>query len=156
MDQADQADQAERNVSGKIMAYMLALQQWQESQGVDRDVDDPMTGKWALSGGGLLEFSSGIFRWYRHGDDLSGDCRSGRYSLTPGILTNSGFILDRGKESTGCFSVYLDYTLDRMGGREKEVDFRGLLFVEQMGSADEAEIYNHRTDARYRATRIDG
>jgi len=147
-------DITERTVDAKILAYVLAVKQWQNAHGVESVVEDPLAGRWALSGGTMMEFDSGVFRWYRHSDDLTGDCRSGSYSLTPGVLLGKSFILDRGGESTTCFSVFLTYVHDRLDGVDRHVDFPGLLSVGQMGSPDSIGIYNHRTDGRYQATRI--
>jgi len=144
----------ERDVMAKTMAYMLALKSWQQTEGVHSHVGDPLLGQWELSDGSLLEFDSGVFTWYRHADDMTGDCRSGAYYMTPGILANRGFILDRRVEATQCFSVFLSYTHDRLNGVDQVVDFRGLLFVDQLGSLDSVGIYNHRTDWRYEATRV--
>lgn len=148
---------AEQEVRLRTLSYMITLREWQETQGVESVipvVSDPLTGQWELSGGGLLEFSSGKFHWYRDADDIEGDYRCGDYSVTPGIMVNAGFVLDRGREFTGCFSVFPHYTHDRTDGRDRSVDYQGVIYVEQMGSSDEIAMYNHRTDDMYRGNRM--
>jgi len=148
-------NQVEQDVMKKIMTYTIALRQWQTENKVESESGDPLLGRWMLSeGGGLLEFCGGDFHWYRDPEDLSGDARWGKYSVTPGVLINTGFILDRGGEATRCFSVFMQYIGERTDGRDMVTDFRGLLFVEQMGRVDELGVYNHRTDTRFLATRV--
>lgn len=147
-------NRAEEDVRAKVLTYLMELSHWQEDQGIEPVIDDPLTGKWRLSGGGMLEFSSGTFRWYRDADDMDGDYRAGTYSVTPGVMVNTGFLLDRGRELTNCYSVFPHYTHDRTDGQDKAVDYQGLYYIEQAGSADDITMYNHRTDGVYKGTRV--
>ena len=143
------------NAMRAVTTYCLELGAWLKSHQVDPLAVDPVEGRWVLSGeGGAIEFSSGIFHWYRDPNDLQGDCYIGTYSFLPGAKLHSGFTLSRAGEGISCFSVTQHYTRDRIDGTETPVDRYGLLFVEQIGSPDAIQIYNHRTDGRYQATRI--
>lgn len=136
-----------------IAAYCLELGAWLNTQSVEKPASDPVEGRWVLPGeGGAIEFSSGIFHWYRDPKDLDGDCYIGSYNILPGIKLNSGFTLSRTGEGISCFSVTQHYMRDRIGGVETPVDRYGLFFVDQIGT-DEIQIYNHRDDSQVVATR---
>jgi len=142
------------NAMQAVAAYCLELGSWLNSQQVGPVTEDPLEGRWVLSGaGGAIEFSAGTFRWYRDPQDEDGDCYIGTYNVLPGVKIHSGFTLSRTGEGISCFSVTQHYIRDRIDGTETPVSRYGLLFVEQMGSPDEIQIYNHRTDSRATAIR---
>jgi len=141
------------STQASLLAYQIGLRSWLDSQGVSAQVESiDVQGRWDLGEAGLLEFTDSAFAWYRYATDLDGDAYRGSYSLMPGALTNSGFVLDHG-EGAPIYSVFLHYTHDRIDGSDHDADRWGLFTIEFSGP-DEVFILNHTTNSRLRGVRV--
>jgi len=141
------------STQASLLAYQIGLRSWLDSQGVAAQVESiALQGRWDLGETGLLEFTERTFTWYRYATDLDGDAYQGSFTLTPGALTNSGFILDHGEDAP-IYSVFLHYTNDRVGGSDHDADRWGLFTVEFSGP-DEVYIRNHTTNSHLHGVRM--
>ncbi len=147
---------AETTVMKTVATYAIELRTWLKAQGIAENLEThPLVGRWQLgSGQGLMEFTDKSFAWHRSADGSSQDLMSGDYNVLPGAQTNAGFIIDRGRKSTSCFSVMQHYTFERVDGVASQVDRYGALFIEQADSVDQIIIFNHRTGARFTGRRV--
>ena len=148
--------EAETGLKRHVVAYLLALREWQGQQGIPAEVTpDPVAGNWQLSGnGGSIRFADGQFTWYEPASKTDGNCYRGTYGVTAGIRTGAGFTAEGDGPDRRCYSVILNHTVDHINGVDHPVDRPGLLFVVELGSPDQVLIYNHRTDSRVLATRV--
>jgi len=138
-----------------VAAYSMQLRAWLAAHSVDISIPDPMRGRWILnSDGGAIDFSAGVFRWCKDRLDPDTNCHIGTYGVLPGVRLHSGFSLSRTGKGISCFTVTQHYTLDQIGGIETPVNRYGLWYVEQMGSPDTIQIYDHLTDSSALATRM--
>ncbi len=145
----------EAEVAQAVSLYVIELRMWLSNQGHSEVIEfNPFIGDWHLSdGAGVWRVTEDRFTWYREAPGSGADNYHGTYLLLPGVLTNQGFVLNRGTATTDCYSMIQHYTLDTVNQVSSSADRHGVFFIEQMGDRNRLFILNQRTGGRFTATR---